>query len=76
MTRAAIKKEVDNYLPMLSDKQQVLVLDMIKSLLQVDDDKKRISTKQYNAELDRAIQRIEKGKGVSHSAALKRLSKW
>lgn len=76
MTATAIKKQVDNYLPLLSEKQQTLVLDMIKSLLNVDKDTKRISRKQYNKELNEAVGRIEKGNFVSHKDALKELSKW
>ena len=76
MTATAIKKQVDNYLPLLSAKQQALVLDMIKSLLNVDMDTKRISRKQYNKELNEAVARIEKGNYVSHKDALKELSKW
>jgi hypothetical protein len=76
MTRATIKKQVDHYLPLLTDKQQELVLDMIKSLLNVDDSAMRISRKEYNKEINDALGRIEKGQSVSHSEALKRLSKW
>lgn len=74
MTATAIKKQVDNYLPLLSEKQQTLVLDMIKSLLNVDKDSKRISRKQYNKELNEAVGRIEKGNSVSHKDAFKELS--
>jgi hypothetical protein len=70
MTTTAIKKQVDDYLPMLSLKQQNLVLEMIKSFLNVDNDNKRISIKQYNKEIDDAVQRIEKGISVSHNDAL------
>ena len=76
MTTATIKKQVDNYLPLLSSKQQALVLDMIKSFLNVDNDAKRISRKQYNKEINEAVARIEKGNAVSHKDALKELSKW
>ncbi len=76
MTTTAIKKQVDNYLPLLSEKQQTLVLDMIKSLLNVDKETKRITRKQYNKELNEAVGRIEKGNFVSHRDALKELSKW
>lgn len=76
MTTAAIKKQVDNYLPLLSAKQQTLVLEMIKSFLNVDSDTKRISRKQYNKEITDAVTRIEKGNVVSHKDALKELSKW
>jgi hypothetical protein len=76
MTATAIKKQVDNYLPLLSTKQQTLVLEMIKSLLNVDKDSKRITRKQYNKEIDEAVARIEKGNSVAHKDALKELSKW
>ncbi len=76
MTVKAIKKQVDQYLPLLSEKQQNLVLEMIKSWLNVDKDTKRISRKQYNKEINEAVARIEKGNAVSHKAALKELAKW
>lgn len=76
MTAIAIKKQVDNYLPLLSTKQQALILEMIKSFLNVDADAKRISRKQYNKELNDAVSRIEKGNFVAHKDALKELSKW
>jgi len=76
MTTTAIKKQVDEYLPMLSPKQQALVLEMIKSFLNVDTDPKRISSKQYNKELDEAVARIEQGKSISHNDVLKETSKW
>jgi hypothetical protein len=76
MTATTIKKQVDNYLPLLSAKQQTLVLELIKSFLNVDKDVKRITRKQYNKELNNAVSRMEKGNSVSHSDALKELSKW
>jgi hypothetical protein len=75
MTATAIKKQVDNYLPLLSAKQQTIVLEMIKSLLNVDKDAKRITRKQYNKEINDAVARIEKGNSVSQKDALKELSK-
>jgi hypothetical protein len=76
MTTTAIKKQVDDYLPLLTIKQQSLVLDMIKNFLNIDSDTKRISKKQYNKEVDEAVQRIEKGEFVSQTDAEKSLSKW
>ncbi len=76
MNTAAFKKEVDTYLPLLSEKQQVLVLEMIKGLLQVDSNAQRISKEQYNQEILDAVARIESGDFVDHQEALKRLSKW
>ncbi len=76
MTKTAIKKQVNEYLPLLSTKQQTLVLEMIKSLLDVDQTANRISVKQYNKEIKEAVTRIDKGKSVLHQDALKELSKW
>jgi hypothetical protein len=76
MSTAAIKKQVDDYLPLLSTKQQTLVLEMIKSFLNLDNETKRISKKQYNKEIDEAVERIDNGDFVSHKDALKELSKW
>ena len=76
MTANSIKKQVDNYLPLLSTKQQTLVLEMIKSFLNVDIDTERISKKQYNKEINEAVSRIEEGNFVSHKDAIKELSKW
>jgi vacuolar-type H+-ATPase subunit D/Vma8 len=76
MTSTAIKKQVDSYLPLLTSKQQSLVLEMIKTFLNVDSDTKRITKKQYNKEINDAVNRIEKGESVSHNDALKELSKW
>lgn len=76
MTAAAIKKQFDTYLPLLSAKQQELLLEMVKNFLNVDKDTKRITKKQYNKEINEAVARIESGKHVSHQDALKELSKW
>jgi len=76
MTTTAIKKQVDSYLPLLTSKQQSLVLEMIKTFLNVDNDTKRISRKQYNKELNEAVIRIENGDFVSNKDALKEISNW
>jgi hypothetical protein len=76
MMTTTIRNQVEDYLPMLSLKQQSLVLEMIKSLLNVDDDSKRISIEQYNKELDEAVTRIERGESIDHEDALKEISKW
>lgn len=75
MTSAAIKEQLDSYLPLLSNKQQALLLEMAKSLLNVEGDSKRISRKQYNKEITEAVARIEKGNFITHEDALKELSK-
>lgn len=75
MTSTTIKKQLDEYLPLLSNKQQALLLEMVKSFLNIDKDVKRITRKQYNKELDEAVDRIEKGNFVAHEDVVKQLSK-
>ena len=75
MTSTTIKKQFDEYLPLLSNKQQALLLEMVKSFLNIDKDEQRITRKQYNIEIDEAVARIENGFFVTHEAALKELSK-
>jgi vacuolar-type H+-ATPase subunit D/Vma8 len=76
MKNSSIKKQVESYLPLLSFKQQTLVLEMIKSLLNVDMDQIRISRAQYNKEISEALARIEAGSFVTNEDAEKELSKW
>jgi vacuolar-type H+-ATPase subunit D/Vma8 len=75
MTSTTIKKQFDEYLPLLSNKQQALLLEMVKSFLNIDKDEKRMTRKQYNKEIDEAVARIENGFFVTHDDALKELSK-
>lgn len=75
MTSTSIKKQFDGYLPLLTTKQQTLVLEMVKSFLNVDNDVKRITRKQYNQEIDEAVHRVEDGNFVTHEDALKELSR-
>ncbi len=75
MNSASIKKQFDGYLPLLTTKQQTLVLEMVKGFLNIDTDVKRITRKQYNQEIDEAVNRVEDGKFVTHEDAMKELSK-
>lgn len=78
MRTTKIKNQVIDYLPMLSPRQQSLVLEMIKSFLNVEPESKslRASAEEYNKELDDAIERIEQGKSITHEQVIKELSKW
>jgi vacuolar-type H+-ATPase subunit D/Vma8 len=75
MATNTIKKQFDGYLPLLSDKQQTLLLEIVKSFLNIDKDKKRITRKQYNKEITEAVARIEEGNFVTHEDALNEMSK-
>lgn len=75
MTSTTIKKQIDEYLPLLSNKQQALLLEMVKTFLNIDKDVKPITRKLYNKELDEAVERVENGNFVTHEDAVKELSK-
>lgn len=77
MTSLAIKKQLNNYIPLLTNKQQALLLEMVKNILQVDDSKhQRISIKQYNKELAEAEKQIKAGKFISQSDLEKESASW
>ncbi len=76
MTATAIKKQLNTYLPLLTIKQQELLLDMVKNILQVDTTEKRVTVKEYNKELLEAEKRIANGDFTTHEQAIKVLSKW
>ena len=46
MTALAIKKKLDEYLPILTIKQQELLFEMVITILKVEPNSKRISIKQ------------------------------
>jgi len=74
MTTSAIKKQVDNYLPLLPKGQQSLVLEVIKSLFEEVSSSDRIGKTQYNKEIDAAVARMDAGDFISHEDALDELS--
>jgi hypothetical protein len=76
MSPISIKRELDSYIPLLTLKQQVLLLDMVKNILQVEPVEKRISVKQYNKELNASIKQVKEGKTISQTQLLKEMEKW
>lgn len=76
MKRAAIKKELITYLPLLTEKQQELLLDMAKSILHVDPSNQRISVKQYNKEIAKAEKQIADGAYTTQEDLEKELKGW
>ena len=76
MGAATIKKELNTYLPLLSESQQTLVLDMVKSILHIDKKEKRISIEQYNKEIELAVKEIKSGKTTSHEDVVNKSKKW
>lgn len=75
MTSTTFKKQLDEYLPLLSNKQQALLLEMVKCFLNIDADDKRITRKQYNKEINEAVDRVEEGNFVTQEKTIKELSK-
>ncbi len=76
MATTQIKKQLDTYLPLLSQRQQEILLDMVKNLLNIDNKEKRISIEQYNKEIEASVKQIEQGKTLSHAEVVKRSKKW
>ncbi len=76
MISATVKKELSTYLPLLSARQQALVLDMIKSILHVDPKEKRVSVEKYNTEIELALKEVKQGKSISHDEVVKQSRKW
>lgn len=76
MTSVAIKKQLTTYLPLLTVKQQELVLEMVKNILHIDNSEQRISVKQYNKELLESEQQIKKGKYITQSNLEKESDLW
>ncbi len=76
MTSVAIKKQLNNYIPLLTNKQQALLLEMVKNILQLDNSEKRISVKQYNKEIAEAEKQIATGKYTTQADLEKESAKW
>lgn len=76
MTATTIKKQLNEYLPLLSLKQQESLLEMVKSFLVVEPQTKRITKKQYNDALLKSENSISKGNAFSQKEVEKLTKKW
>ncbi len=76
MTKTALKKQLDSYLPLLTSKQQELLLEMVKNILHVDSSDQRISIKQYNKEILESEKQIKKGNFTTQENVEKESEKW
>jgi hypothetical protein len=72
----AVKKELSDYLPLLSARQQIWVLDIVKNILHIDTHEKRISIEQYNKEIEAALKEVRQGKSITHEEVLFQSEKW
>ena len=73
MTATAIKKQFDGYLPLLSAKQQALLLEMVKSFLAIDDDTVSLTDEQKKV-LDHRRSSSKPGDYIPWSKAKKQLT--
>lgn len=71
-----ITQQINNYLPLLTEKQLSLFLEILKNILQVEPKEKRISIQQYNKELEKSIKQAKSGKTISHADLLKEMERW
>jgi hypothetical protein len=76
MSTTQVKKELSTYLPLLSNRQQEILLDMVKNILHIDKKEKHITIEQYNKELDIAMKQIDKGNFSTHADVVKESKKW
>ena len=76
MKDTAIKKELDTYLPLLTVKQQALLLEMVKNILHVDTSSQRITIKQYNKEISQSEKQIANGAYTTQEDLEKEVKGW
>lgn len=76
MTPTQIKKQIETYLPLLTIKQQELLLDMAKNILHIESPDKRITKKQYNKEIAEAEKRIARGEFTTQEDLEKEMKGW
>ena len=76
MAATDINKELATYLPLLTERQQGILLDMVKNILHIDKKEKHITIDQYNKEIDQALKQINNGETSSHAEMLKQSTKW
>jgi phage anti-repressor protein len=63
-------------LPLLSERQQAILLDMVKNILHIDKKEKHISVEQYNKEIEQAIKQVQNGESTTHADIVKQSAKW
>lgn len=76
MAAISVKKQLETYLPLLSERQQEILLEMVKNILHIDKKEKHISIEQYNKEIDASVKQIQEGKITSHADVLQQSEKW
>jgi phage anti-repressor protein len=76
MRAVTVKKQLETYLPLLSERQQEILLDMVKNILHIDKKEKNISVEQYNIEIEDSVRQIKEDKTVTHEDVVKQSKTW
>ncbi len=77
MVISAVEKELMQYFTELDEPQKKSLLEMIKAFLKPDNEpEERITTEQYNQELDEAMERITKGEFTTLDQLEKEMQSW
>ena len=71
-----LEKELSQYWGLLDNTQKKSILTMIKSFLQPKGKSSHTTIAQYNHEIDQAMNRIDRGEGISHEVVAKEMAKW
>ena len=76
MKTGTIKRELETFLPMLSIRQQEIILLMVKNILHVDSKEQRLTKEQYNKKLEAAEKKIDGGHHLTQQEVEKKLGQW
>ncbi len=77
MVISAVEKELMQYFTQLDEPQKKSLLEMIKAFLKPDNEpEERITTEQYNQQLDEAMERITKGEFTTLDQLEKEMQSW
>lgn len=72
-----LEKKMFNYFSQLNEEEKKSVIQMLKVFLNArSENTKRISIEQYNIELDKAMEEVERGETYTHAEVVKMSKKW
>ncbi len=72
-----LEKKMFNYFSQLNEEEKKSVVQMLKVFLNArSENTKRISIEQYNIELDKAMEEVERGETYTHAEVVKMSKKW
>ena len=73
---SVLDNELSKYWEFLSESQKKSIVGMIKSFIQPSAKKGRVSVKEYNKQIDEAMERMDAGDFISHQEVLEDAKKW